>query len=109
MKTKQKKRRSNEKRMTKEARVLKYMREGRKLSMRRAAKVIGTSEAQINHAENGRKDLRPDFIMKVVSGYGYSYQDFLDLLSDKKEAPEQTLNECIAILKRLNSEKIENS
>jgi len=31
---------------------------------------------------------------------------FLDFPSDKKEDPEQTLNECIAILKRLNNEKL---
>jgi len=50
--------------MTKEALILKYMRESKKLSMRKAAKVVGISNAQVNHAENGRKDLHPDFILK---------------------------------------------
>lgn len=103
---KNKKRRSDSKKLTKEALVLKYMRESRKLSMRRAAKLIGTSEPQINHAENGRKDLSPDFILKLVAGYGYSYQDFLDFVMNKKETPESLLSECITILKRLQPEKI---
>ncbi len=100
------KRRSDTKKLTKDALVLKYMRESRKLSMRRAAALIGVSEPQINHAENGRKDLTPDFTLKLVTGYGYSYQDFLDYVTSKKEAPESVLAECISILKRLHPEKI---
>lgn len=100
------KRRSDIKKVTKEALILKYMRESRHFSMRKAAKIIGVSEAQINHSENGRKDLRPDYILKVVAGLGYSYQDFLDFLNGKKEAPEHILSECIEILKRLSSEKL---
>jgi len=103
---KHKKRRSDYKKMSKEALILKYMRESRGLSMRKAVKVVGVSEAQINHAENGRKDLSPDFIMRLVLGYKYSYRDFLDFVENKKEAPEHNLSECIEILKRLSSEKL---
>lgn len=100
------KRRSDTKKMTKEALILKYMRESKKLSMRRAAKTVGISDAQINHAENGRKDLHPDFILKVVQAYGYSYKDFLDFQSEKREAPEHLLSECIELMKRLKPEKL---
>jgi hypothetical protein len=47
-KTKPKKRRSDSKVMTQEARVLKIMRETRKLSMRRAATLIGVSDSLPN-------------------------------------------------------------
>lgn len=103
---KKKQRRSDYKVMTKEARTLKFMRESRKLSVRKAAKIIGTSDTQISHAENGRKDLRPDFILKVVTGLGYSYQDFLDLLSDKKEMPDHLRSECIEIIRCMSPEKL---
>lgn len=106
MATKKKRRRSDIKKVTKEALILKYMRESRHLSMRKAAKVIGVSEAQINHSENGRRNLAPDYILKVVVGLDYSYQDFLDFLNDKKDVPEHTLSECIEILKRLPPEKL---
>jgi hypothetical protein len=46
-KTKLKKRRSDSKVMTKEASALKIMRETRKLSMRRAATLIGVSDSFI--------------------------------------------------------------
>ncbi|SRR3989339_21850 len=108
MENRTKKRRTATKKMTKEALVLRYLRESRCLSMRKAAKVTGVSDAQINHAENGRKDLRPDFILKLVVAYGYTYQDFLDFLNNKKEAPEHLLSECISILKRLKSDKLKS-
>ncbi len=103
---KKKRRRSDTKKITKEALILRYMRESRHLSMRKAAKVIGISEAKINHSENGRRDLKPDYILKVVVALGYSYQDFLDFLNDKKDVPEHTLSECIEILKRLTPDKL---
>ncbi len=103
---KRKKRSTAIKRVTKEALVLRYLRESRKLSMRRAAKVVGISEAQINHGENGRRDLTPDFVMKLCQGYGYSYQEFLDFVTDKKESPEHHLSECVEILKRLAPDKL---
>lgn len=106
MTTKSKTRRSDTKKVTKEALILKYMRESRHLSMRKAAKIIGVSEAQINHSENGRMDLKPDYILKVISGLGYSYQDFLNFLNGKREAPEHVLSECIEILKRLSEKKL---
>jgi transcriptional regulator with XRE-family HTH domain len=106
MTKKLKKRRSDFKKMTKEAMTLKFMRESQNLSMRKAAKLIGISEATINHSENGRRDLKADFILFVVTAYGYSYQDFLDLLEGKKEIPEHLLSECIAIIKRLDKSKL---
>lgn len=82
------------------------MRESRKLSMREAAARLKISEPQINHAENGRKDLDAAFILKLCTGYGYSYSEFLDLVSGKLEAPEAIRSECIASIKRLNIHKL---
>jgi len=104
--SKTKKRRSDYKKQTKEGMVLKYMRQSRHLSMRGAAKIVGISEAQINHSENGRMDIKPDLVLKVVVAYDYSYQDFLDFLSGNKQAPEHLLSECIELLKRLKPEKL---
>jgi transcriptional regulator with XRE-family HTH domain len=106
MSKKTKKRRSNLKKMTKEAMVLKYLRESKSLSMRKAAKLIGVSEATINHSENGRRDLTPDFILSVVTCYGYGYQDFLEYLEGKKQTPEHLLSECMEIIKRLDKSKL---
>ena len=107
MKTKKKKtRRSDTKIMTKEAAVLKYLREARKLSIRNAAKVIGVSDTKINHAENGRCDLNPGLILKLLNGYGFSYEEFMELVSGNKKMPANDYAECIEILKRLDKEKL---
>lgn len=72
MKIKKKKnRRSDHKIITKEGKVLKFLRVSRKLSMRSAGRIIGTSDALINHSENGRIDLTPSLIMKLLNAYGY--------------------------------------
>jgi DNA-binding XRE family transcriptional regulator len=71
-------RRSDSQRITKEARILKFMRTSRGLSMRRAGQIIGVSAATINHIDNGRMDVHEKWIFKCVGAYGYTYEDFLD-------------------------------
>jgi transcriptional regulator with XRE-family HTH domain len=103
---KKKNRRSDHKIITKEGRVLKYLRESRKLSMRRAGQIIGTSDAFINHSENGRLDLTPRNIMKLLNAYGYQWDFFQKLVKGEIELPENDFDECVQILKRLKPEKL---
>lgn len=107
METKKKKtRRSDTKIITKEATVLKYLRESRKLSIRNAAKVIGVSDTKVNHIENGRCDLNPQLTLKFLNGYGYSYEEFMELIQGKKALPANDYAECLEILKRLSKDKL---
>ncbi|MBG59178.1 MAG: hypothetical protein CMJ16_01845 [Peredibacter sp.] len=107
VKTKKKKaRRSDHKIMTKEASVLKHLRESRKLSVRKAAKVIGLSDAKLNHAENGRCDLDPKLVLKILNGLGYSYEEFMSLVNGNRPLPANIYSECVEILKRLDKEKL---
>ena len=68
--------------------------------------MIGLSEAKLNHAENGRCDLIPSLILKIISGYKYSYEDFINLVRGNKEMPSNTYAECVEILKRLDKVKL---
>lgn len=107
MKTKkQKTRRSDIKVLTKEASVLKHLRESRNLSIRKAAKVIGLSDTKVNHAENGRCDINPTLILKFINAYGYSYEKFMKLVKDEVVMPSNFYAECVEILKRLDKEKL---
>ena len=107
MKTKKKKaRRSDHKVMTKEASVLKYLIESRKLSIRKAAKVIGLSDTKLNHAENGRCDLDPKLILKILNGLGYSYEEFMSLVKGSRPLPANIYSECVEILKPWNSTSV---
>ncbi len=107
IKTKKKKnRRSDKKIMTKEASLLKYMRESRHLSMRRVAPIIGCSEATVNHSENGRRDIDEKLIKSFLKVYGYSYAEFKQMLEGKIEVPEHVRSECIDIINRLAERKL---
>lgn len=107
MKIKKKKnRRSDFKVMTKEAKVLKFLRESRRLSMRKAGHILGTSDAFVNHSEHGRIDLTPSIIVRFLNAYGYEYEYFLKIVRGEIEMPEKALEECIHILKRIAPEKL---
>ncbi len=82
---KKKNRRSDHKIMTKEAKVLKYLREVRGLSMRKAGSLFGTSDAFVNHSENGRIDLTPTLIMKFLNAYGFEYEYFKKIVLRTKK------------------------
>ncbi|MBT7611570.1 MAG: helix-turn-helix transcriptional regulator [Bacteriovoracaceae bacterium] len=107
LKTKKKKnRRSDKKIMTKEASLLKYMRESRHLSMRRVAPIIGCSEATVNHSENGRRDIDEKLIKSFLKVYGYSYEEFKQMLEGEIEVPEHLRSECVDIINRLAENKL---
>lgn len=103
---KKKTRRSDYKKMSKEARLLKVLRESRNLSMRMAAKLFNKSVATINHLENGRAEINPKIISDLIAHYGYSYEQFEQMLNDEIETPEVIRGECIEIIKRLDHAKL---
>ena len=103
---KKKKRRSDTKLMTKEASLLKFMRESRNLSMRRVAPIMGVSEATVNHSENGRRDLDEKMIKRFLKVYGYSWEEFKQMLEGEIEVPEHLRSECIDIINRLEHNKL---
>jgi len=99
-------RRSDTKVMSKEAQLLKYLRESRSLSMRKAASIMGVSEATVNHSENGRKDLTDELIKRFLKIYGYSKEEFKRMLKGEVEVPEHLRSECIEIIRRLEVSKL---
>lgn len=103
---KKRKRRSDYKVITKEAGILKCLRESRNISMRKASDIIKVSSSYINHAENGRLDLNTSIILKFLKAYNYSHEDFQGMIDGDFKIPEHTLSECIAILKRLDPAKL---
>jgi transcriptional regulator with XRE-family HTH domain len=103
---KRKNRRSDRKIMTKEASLLRYMRESRHLSMRRVAPIMGVSEATVNHSENGRRDLDDKLIRRFLKVYGYTWEEFQQMLQGEIEVPEHIRSECVTIINRLAERKL---
>lgn len=107
MKLKKKKvRRSDKKIMTKEARILKFLRESRKISMRKVAPMLNFSEATVNHCENGRRDLDKSTILKFLNIYGYSWEQFQSFLDGELVVPQHLRSECIDIINRVDVSKL---
>jgi len=103
-----KKRRCDFKVETKEGRLLKYLRESRNLSVRKAGKILGVSESSVCHAENGRKDLTPKLIEQFLIAYGYERSEFDELLSGVRVMPENLRRECLEIVKRIEASKLKS-
>ena len=74
--------------------------------MRKAGLILGTSDAFVNHSEHGRIDLSVAIIMRFLNAYGYEYEYFKNLVEGKIEIPENQLEECISLLKRISPEKL---
>lgn len=103
---KKKYRRSDDKIITKEAGVLKHLRETRKLSVRKVGIEISKSATWVSHVEHGRIDLDPKKVLLLLNIYGYSYESFMELVNGNRAMPSNTYAECIEILKRLDKEKL---
>jgi len=109
MKAKQKRnryRRSDTKIVTKEAKVLNFLRESRRLSMRKVGKLIGLSDTFVSHCEQGRIDLTAGVIAKFLHAYGYDYGHFQKLVLGQIEMPQDLLEECLGLLKKMSEDKL---
>jgi len=107
MKAKKRKyRRSDDKVITKEAGVLKHLRETRKLSLMKVGRIIKKSDTWVSHVEHGRIDVDPKKVLLLLNIYGYSYEYFLEMVNGNRKMPSNTFAECIEILKRLDKDKL---
>lgn len=104
----QKTRRCDKKTETPEGNLLKYLRESRNLSMRQAARLIGTSSSTVNHTENGRRDITTGVILKFVEAYGYTFEQFQEMLKGTIILPQHIRSECIEIINRLDEKKLKS-
>ena len=97
--------RSYEKRLTREAEVLRYMRMAKKISMNQAAKSLGISSSAIAHIEQGRMGISRVRIASMLSTYGYSENEFLEYI-DGKSLPIQYREACIDLIAHLSETQL---
>ncbi len=69
-------RRSYQKIVTKECKVLRSLRRIKKISQDQASAMCGYSRPTIGHIENGRIELSEERLRHIVKSYGYKYSDF---------------------------------
>lgn len=98
--------RSQIKKITHDARILRHMRITKKLSLNQAGRLVGISGSAIAHMEQGRMDISRARLETLVKALGFSMSDYLEYC-DGQEVPKNLRDECIMLLKRCELSKIE--
>ncbi len=98
--SKQRKRRFLKKIITKEARVLRMLRNLKKLSQYKASLICGYHKGAIGHIEMGRIQLPKNRIIHIVKSYGFKVEDFESHMKAEVLVTE-IQDECISIIKGL--------
>jgi transcriptional regulator with XRE-family HTH domain len=98
--------RSNEKRITRGARVLRFLREQAKLSLRNAANKADLSMSMLAHIEQGRTGILTRHIEKLVSVYGSTLQTYQMFESGKVDLPQDIRLECMEIVRAMSLEQL---
>ncbi len=100
-------RRSYQRNITKECRVLKILRTQKKISQDIASNLCGYSRPTIGHIENGRIELTPGRVRHIVTSYEYSMREFNDQLN-VSQLRDEVMEECISILESVSTEKLQS-
>ncbi len=98
-------RRSYQRIITKEVRVLKILRQMKNLTQDQASAVCGYSRPSIGHIENGRITLDKNRIEHIVESYGYPMSEF-DRLMREEIIRDEILNESFDKIRCLPEDKL---
>ncbi|MCB0378728.1 MAG: transcriptional regulator [Bdellovibrionales bacterium] len=99
------KRRFDTKKITKEVRVLKCLREMKGLSQSDVASLCGCHRKSIGHIENGRVYLTEKRIRMYVKACSATMDDYFDLL-EQDILRDEVIKECLEILKTIEADKL---
>lgn len=100
-----KERRSYQRIITKEVRVLKILRQMKNLSQDQASSICGYSRPSIGHIENGRIILDQNRIEHIVESYGHPMSEFHGLMKEEV-LRDEVLNCCFEKMLSLPEEKL---
>lgn len=98
--------RSNQKRLTRGARVLRFLREQAELSQRQAANQCGLTGAVIAHLEQGRIEIHERHLERLLPAYKATQESFELFVSGRVELPQNLRFECIELIKQMTAEQI---
>jgi transcriptional regulator with XRE-family HTH domain len=105
-KEKRMRKRSQEKRITREAKIIRFMRVSKRISQREAARLLGISEPAIGHYENGRMDISQLRLGQFLVVYGFTKQEFDEFVAGKEIPIISIKNKCIELLNQINKAKL---
>ena len=97
--------RSEQKRITVEAKTLRHMRHSRGMSLNEAGRECGISGSAIAHIEQGRMDVSSKRIETMVAAYGFTMDQFYEYI-EGKTVPINFRDESIALLRELDEARL---
>lgn len=97
--------RSSEKRITRRAQIVRYMRQSRGMSLNQAARIAGVTGPAIAHMEGGRMDISNERLTTLLRAYAYTSEEF-ESMANGAELPVSHLDECIAIVRELDEPRL---
>tara|TARA_R110000868_G_scaffold132380_6_gene343267 strand:- start:8119 stop:8763 length:645 start_codon:yes stop_codon:yes gene_type:complete len=98
-------RRSYQKIITKECRVIKSMRRIKGISQDKASKLCGYSRPTIGHIENGRIELNPARLEHIVTSYAYDMKQFV-MMMKAEVTKDEIVQECYDSLRAMEDKKL---
>ncbi|MFP5491048.1 MAG: helix-turn-helix transcriptional regulator [Bacteriovoracia bacterium] len=93
--------------VTDDVRAIRVLREKKRLSVNRAAPLIGTNKSTLTALENGRINLSQVWIEKIIKGYRISWEEFEQLKQQRLSSKETVLEEIRNEAAKLSYEKLQ--
>lgn len=98
-------RRSYQRIITKEVRVLRILRRMKKLTQDGASSVCGYSRPSIGHIENGRIEIPKERVEHIVRSYGFDIREF-ERLTKEEVLRDEVVELCFSRILNLSGEKL---
>jgi predicted transcriptional regulator len=98
--------RSYQKQITLQSKILRYMRISRSMSLRAAATALRLSNSAICQYEQGRMDVSSERVLELVRLYGYSDTEFHEFMAGKPIPILSIKDECVQLLDRIDETKL---
>jgi len=98
--------RSQQKRLTHQSKILQFMRRSKRIPMREAGRRINFSASTISHIEQGRMDVSAERIQLLVESYGYTMPEFEEYMAGKTIPVLSIKEECFSLIDQLDESKL---
>ena len=98
--------RSQERIVTVQSKVVRFMRVSRGISQREAARQCRISEPAIGHYENGRMDISVTRLEQFLGVYGYTRLEYDEYINGKAIPVISVRDECVSLLGRIDETKL---
>jgi transcriptional regulator with XRE-family HTH domain len=92
--------------ITREVKIIRSIRKKKKLSVQKAAELVGTNKSTLTALENGRIDLSAEWIRKILKGHGVSEFAFKQMIEAKDMIREEIVLEIDEMLLKLSYDRL---